>query len=267
MNTLPTKPGFYWWIYDAAKPPLMVRLRSAGRCGLNVDDCAGSFSGYPLDEDIGKVLLKDVVGIGEWHPVATPEDIADMNQRLIDRTTAYEAKDVAQFQEIRRLKQAVLAAIPCLDHDRDLSDLEIIGTSQPLIDRRLALRKCQAALVPPLKEGSADTPARSDSAGPIADPKDIARRWARAAAQAWDDHCEEIVASLDPGPTPCAPAQDSGKQLSTTVNAAQPPSATVNSPNPPASSAGPSSSAPASPVPASQTPVLPSPPSPPGPRS
>lgn len=50
-------------------------------------------------------------------------------------------------EENQRLRAAIsIAAIPCLDTDRDLTDAEVQGTYPALIGRRAALRHCQAAL-------------------------------------------------------------------------------------------------------------------------
>jgi hypothetical protein len=49
-------------------------------------------------------------------------------------------------EENQRLRAAVLAAIPALDTDRDLTDADVQGTYPALIQRRAALRHCQSAL-------------------------------------------------------------------------------------------------------------------------
>lgn len=59
---------------------------------------------------------------------------------VVKRETAQLAARIVQ------LEAALLAAIPCLDTDRDLTDQDVQGTYPALIQRRAALRHCQAVI-------------------------------------------------------------------------------------------------------------------------
>lgn len=101
MTSLPTLPGFYWWRESAAFPYRMVHIIDFGDGRLTSYDVQrAAWGGRSLD------AWREHFPIGEWQRILTPEEVADLNQRLIDRTTGMQDLIQAQQLEIARWKAA-----------------------------------------------------------------------------------------------------------------------------------------------------------------
>lgn len=63
MNTLPTKPGFYWYRYDKTKPFVIVNL------SIYYNELVASVLGNTVS---GIQFIKGIKG--EWHEITQPKE-------------------------------------------------------------------------------------------------------------------------------------------------------------------------------------------------
>lgn len=108
MTTLPTKPGFYWWRETPADEFRMVQVIdfSEGQlkhlCAYDVQHKA--WSGYSFD------VWQHHRPVGEWQPVATPEDLAELNDRCTSHLVSMMNLAGRQAREIAGWKREHRAA-------------------------------------------------------------------------------------------------------------------------------------------------------------